>query len=342
MIKKFNLSILIPAWNAEKYIHNCINSIFENDYGSYKIILIAGGSDKTYEIALNLEKENRDRIKVLEQIIPHKNKALNCGLKEAEGDIIVLTDIDCIYPKSWLITLNNFFQNKTYNVVTSSFLPFQQRKKVLTEYYRLQMGNYITSRKEFVQGKEVWGGMVAFRREIFINKIGKFDEKALTATDRTLGLEFNKQGEKIYFSKDLTLFTECYTNNIRKFIKKEIRWARNSFFPLIKKDIPKKILLRLFIGLFRLGYPIFGIIISFIFFNISFVWFFLIPWFVYYVYFLIRYYFKLKIISIRINSQLGTNFLYKKAYKIIPLLFFINGFINIAGYIFPKRSKWFS
>ena len=49
-LKKYKLSLLIPGWNARQYIENCVNSLLENDYDNYEIILITGGSDNSFEI----------------------------------------------------------------------------------------------------------------------------------------------------------------------------------------------------------------------------------------------------------------------------------------------------
>ena len=88
----YNLSILIPCWNSENYIENSINSLLNNDYKNFKIYLIAGGTDKTSQIAKKLQNANPNKIVLLEQKIPNKNKALNIALNVADGDLIVLTD----------------------------------------------------------------------------------------------------------------------------------------------------------------------------------------------------------------------------------------------------------
>lgn len=338
----YKISILIPGWNAEIYVENCIKSLLNNDYDNYKIITIVGGTDNSFNICLKLQKENPDRIIALEQKIPHKNKALNSGLKYVDGDIIVITDIDCIYQQNWLSKINEIFQNNKYNVITGLYLPFPDSNNTLGEFNKIKHGYSLISfeHDKEVIGNKLCGANAAFRKEVFLNKIGKFEEFSKTGDDKILGIMFNKQGEKLYYFQDIYVFTECYSNSILKFIKRRIRWARDLFITLEKKHIIP-LLLSFFISGFKLFYPIFAILIALIFFSPFYIWLFLLPWFIFYISYLIRFYFDLKKMSIKVNSQLNLNLSYKKAFKIIPLLFFAYGIVTFISLIYPKRHKWY-
>jgi len=185
----FKLTILIPRWNAEPYIENCLNSLLKNDYDDYKIIVIAGGTKNSFKIALRYQKKYPRKIIALEQKIPHKNKALNLGLKEADGDIIVITDIDCVYQKNWLSRINEIFQDEKYNVITGSFIPYQDRENSLVEFNNIIHGNNDIKfpHAEIIIGNKLCGANAMFRREVFMNKIGKFEEVSRTGDDKILG-----------------------------------------------------------------------------------------------------------------------------------------------------------
>ncbi len=337
-LKKENkLSILIPVWNAEKYFRNCINSLLENDYNNYEIIIIAGGNDYSYNIALNFQKKHSDKIKVLEQKVPLKNKALNLGLKEAQGEIIIITDADSIYPNDWLKRINEIFQNKKYNVITGNRFPFQDRKSVLAEYLNLIQGNKTIrfERSRVIKGVHLCGGNSMFRKDIFFDKIGMFDETIKHWDDVNLGMEFNKKGEKIYFFKDLYVYTEFYSNNLKKFIKQNVEWIHNYFCYFRRRNIPWFLFL-IGIGLFKLFYPIVVIILTLFFFDIFYIWIFLLPWIMFYFFILIKDYFKLKKVSYQLKIELNKDFNYKRAFKVVPLMFFIDAIIIMAGFLHPK------
>ncbi len=341
---EYKLSLLIPGWNAAHYTENCVNSLLENDYTNFEIILITGGSDDSYNISLKLKKKYPIKIKVFKQEIPHKNAALNIGLKGVTGDIIVLTDIDCVYQKNWLSSINKIFQNQHYNVITGLYLPFPDGKNSLAEFNRIHIGSNLLTYddEDIIIGNKLCGANAAFRRDIFRRKIKKFDESIPTGDDKILGLTFNIKGEELYFFKDIYVYTECYSNSIIKFIKRRIRWARDLFINKLSKKQIFLLVISFGISLFKLFSPIFALIFWYLFFKsfLSVLLILLSFWIIFYVLYIIKFYLKLKKMSIDVNSILNTNFNYKKAVRIIPLLFFAYAIITLVSFIKPKRGKW--
>jgi len=97
------VSIIIPAYNAAGTIRLCLDAIQQLDYPKerYEVIVVDNNStDGTpeivsgYPVRLLYERELRG---------PHA--ATNTGIREAQGDIIVFTDSDCVPEKTWLRAL---------------------------------------------------------------------------------------------------------------------------------------------------------------------------------------------------------------------------------------------
>jgi glycosyltransferase involved in cell wall biosynthesis len=95
--RECKLSIIIPVYNAEKYIKTCLDSIFNQNIScSYEVICINDGSDdNSLEIMLRYDKEN---LKILSQDNSGAGKARNRGLDEASGEYIFFMDADDILP----------------------------------------------------------------------------------------------------------------------------------------------------------------------------------------------------------------------------------------------------
>ena len=95
--KNPKVSVIIPTYNVERYIQECIKSIQEQTYDNIEIVVVDDCStDKTYEILKNIEEKDR-RLKVFKN---DKNMkicyTLNRALKNSTGEYIVRMDGDDI------------------------------------------------------------------------------------------------------------------------------------------------------------------------------------------------------------------------------------------------------
>ena len=96
------LSIIITAYNAEKTIERCINSILENEYNDYEIIVINdGSSDKTEKV---IELFASDKIKYFSKKNTGVADSRNFGIEKAKGEYITFVDSDDYMS-------NNYFEN---------------------------------------------------------------------------------------------------------------------------------------------------------------------------------------------------------------------------------------
>ena len=88
------ISIIVPIYNAENSIRECIDSVIYQDYSNIELILIDDGSiDRSYEICK--EYENKDkRIKVHHQSNLGVSSARNKGMSMANGEYIFFLDSD--------------------------------------------------------------------------------------------------------------------------------------------------------------------------------------------------------------------------------------------------------
>jgi len=98
-------SIIIPAYNAEKYIVNTLNSIYNQTYKNYEIIVIDDCStDKTHQIL-----KNHANIKLLKtEVNSRQGVARNIGLDNCKGDYVLFLDADdSFFDENVLYSLNN-------------------------------------------------------------------------------------------------------------------------------------------------------------------------------------------------------------------------------------------
>ena len=105
--KQYRFSIVIPCFNEEKFISNALDSLAEQDFKKpYEIIVVDNNSDdNTYAIAksyaVRLVREPRRGVSYARQT----------GSELAKGEIIVSTDADTVFHKSWLSNLDKIFES---------------------------------------------------------------------------------------------------------------------------------------------------------------------------------------------------------------------------------------
>ncbi|HEX8136035.1 MAG TPA: glycosyltransferase family 2 protein [Pyrinomonadaceae bacterium] len=91
------VSIIMPAYNAEKYIAESIRSVLAQTYQDWELIVTDDGStDKTAEIVQGFSSTD-DRIKYIFQQNGGLGKARNTGIKAARGDLIAFLDSDDLW-----------------------------------------------------------------------------------------------------------------------------------------------------------------------------------------------------------------------------------------------------
>ena len=119
------LSIIIAARNEADNISECIHHISQNSYPIelYEIIVVDDHStDHTHQIVKQISLPN---LKIITQHSGKQGKksALETGINQAKGDIIICTDADCVPGKYWLQSIESCFQTKAVNIVAAPVLP---------------------------------------------------------------------------------------------------------------------------------------------------------------------------------------------------------------------------
>lgn len=130
-IKPF-ISIIIPVYNGEKYINRLIDSITNQDYENYEIIIVNDGStDKTKDILDNI---NNDKIKVYHQKNGGASSARNYGIKKSSGKYILFADSDDFYNENLFKKIVPYLEIGEYDLYYFNFNNYYNNNQYYTEY----------------------------------------------------------------------------------------------------------------------------------------------------------------------------------------------------------------
>ena len=100
------ISLIIPAYNEEKYIKDCLLSIQKHGEGLFEVIVINNAST---DATASIVKEFKN-IKLVNENKKGLPFARNRGLAEANGEIVAFIDADTKIPKGWVKKIEKAFK----------------------------------------------------------------------------------------------------------------------------------------------------------------------------------------------------------------------------------------
>ena len=114
-------SLIIPVYNVENYIEECLNSILNQEYNNFEVIIINDGStDNTGVICEEFSKKH-NFTKVFHQVNAGVSVARNKGIDLASGDYIWFVDGDDLIEKNALVSLDNLLKKYNYDLDVLGF-----------------------------------------------------------------------------------------------------------------------------------------------------------------------------------------------------------------------------
>ena len=123
------ISVIIPIYNVEQYLEECLTSVLAQTYKNLEIILVNDGSkDNSLKIAQEFSKKD-DRIKLISQENQGLSMARNAGIKEASGDFISFIDSDDWISPNYYEKLINSIEKNSCDIALASILRVRENSK---------------------------------------------------------------------------------------------------------------------------------------------------------------------------------------------------------------------
>lgn len=142
------ISIIVPVYNVEKYVKQCLQSILNQTFSDFEVIIIDdGSSDQSGKICDDFARLN-SKITVLHTENEGLASARNKGLDRAKGDYICFVDSDDYLQENYLEFLYRIIQNSEYDFVSCAANFVDEQGKLI------RRNDYLVSEKEIV-GDEI-------------------------------------------------------------------------------------------------------------------------------------------------------------------------------------------
>ncbi|MGM1055654.1 MAG: glycosyltransferase family 2 protein [Bacteroidota bacterium] len=150
------VSIIIPVYKVEEYIHQCIKSILSQEYNNLEIILIDDGSPDNCGLICDNYAKTDSRIKVIHQENAGLSAARNSGLKEATGDYIWFVDSDDWIKEGAISLIVNVLKKEQVEMLGFSYIEYFENGDYFSKPFLLKTisttnsNNYIKENGMFV------------------------------------------------------------------------------------------------------------------------------------------------------------------------------------------------
>jgi glycosyltransferase involved in cell wall biosynthesis len=187
------ISVIIPSYNSEKTIKQCLGSLINQTYeGEYEIILVDSSNDKTLEI-VNSQYPNVKLVHLKSKTDP--GTARNIGIRQARGEIIALIDSDCFAMTDWLKRIVEA-HGETYNIVGGVVVNGNAADDIIG------WAGYLAEFREFLPGlpkmevNHIPTCNISYKRIIF-ERYGSFQGKYYPQEDLIFNYGLIRQGERI-------------------------------------------------------------------------------------------------------------------------------------------------
>lgn len=127
-------SIIVPVYKVEKYIMQCVNSILDQTFSDYELILVDDGSPDSCPLICDQLKEKNSKIIVIHKQNGGVSSARNLGLKHANGKYVCFVDSDDYYGrKDALQVIKNELDNSNADVLILKAQEISAQDDVVSE-----------------------------------------------------------------------------------------------------------------------------------------------------------------------------------------------------------------
>ena len=208
------ISIIVPIYNVEKYLTNCIDSILNQTFKDFELILVNDGStDNSLEICKHY-KDIDDRICIIDKKNGGASSARNAGLDIAKGEYIGFVDSDdYIHPQMYELLYNQIIKNKADISMCEFKRVSQFNKKELSDKVILNQEVEILNNKEAVVKLEEYGSVTyvvawnkLYKKSLFNNI--KFKEGIIHEDEYIIHRLLYQVNKLVYIKKELYFYLQ--------------------------------------------------------------------------------------------------------------------------------------
>lgn len=214
-LEKGKISVIVPIYNAEKYLSHVLQDICKQTYKNMEILLVNDGSTDGSAEILQKYADQDERIKVINICNGGPSRARNIGLDNASGEFVRFIDADDRIPEDSMENMvRAYFNNNEIDLVIGNYLCEPQKNYFLGDIFsegivesKEFVGHFIKYIKSFYYGVP-WNKL--YKKEIIDTYNLRFDESIIWCEDFLFNIDYYERCKKIYYIKSTGgIYTYC-------------------------------------------------------------------------------------------------------------------------------------
>ena len=245
----FLISIVIPIYNAEKYLEECLTSIKNQTYKNFEVILVNDGSIDNSESICKAFVESDTRFRYYLKANGGASSARNLGLDNVKGDFITFIDSDDWIDENHLELLINSIKKTNSDIVVSCYKEFDnnidtyytivytKQEKNLLNFEKMNRDDFLTIFPKLMSINVCFNNAVAklFRKEL-VNNL-RFDTSIKYGEDLDFYFSLYLNVESVSYVDELTYVYRIHGDSTTSNFNQEYAEQELSIFKKMFKKI---------------------------------------------------------------------------------------------------------
>ena len=219
------VTVLIPCFNEEKVIAASVARVLASSWRRLEVIVLDDGSKDATSDEVRRHFAHEPRVRLMQFENGGKARALNRGLAEATGDIVVALDADTQFAPQTIALLARWFGDPAVGAVAGNAV-VGNRQNIIT---RCQALEYVTAQNLERRALAALGavtvvpGAVGAWRRVALEELGGYPPDTL-AEDQDLTIAIQRAGWRVEFDPEARAYTEA-PDTIQGLLKQRFRWS---------------------------------------------------------------------------------------------------------------------